>query len=127
MMSLAAARSITKDQAVTRWRSLQNRFARVKEQAEVVAERGANAGAQAGGFTAAYIARKVMRLKGMKTGFGEQQQLDAFLLAGLATAVFGVSPFSGKYGSFIASGGMGIACAGSTDLLDKAAAYLSAP
>lgn len=123
-MSAAALQKMPKDKLVSRWRSLQGRMARVKEAAEGVAERGSNAAAQGGGFSVAYIARRVMKLKGMKTGFGNQQQLDGFLLAGLATAIFGVTPWSGKYGSIVASLGMGVATAGSVDLLDKAAEYI---
>lgn len=124
MMSSNAVAKMSKGQLASRWQSLQRRYARGKEIAEGVAERGANSLAQGTGFGGAYVARRVMKLKGMKTGFGSKQQLDGFLLAGLITAVIGVTPMSGKYGSLIASFGTGVACAGSTDLLDQAATYL---
>lgn len=124
MMSAAALQKMPKDKLISRWRSMAGRLERAKDVALGVAERGSNAAAQGGGFTVAYIARRVMKLKGMKTGFGNQQQIDGFMLAGIATALFGVSPWSGKYGSLVASGGMGIATAGSTDLLDRAAEYI---
>lgn len=123
-MNAAAIQQMNKQDIVSRWRSLQGRLARMKETAEGVAERGANAAVQGTSFTVSHVARRVMQLKGMKTGFGSQQQADGFLIAGIIGTVIGVSPWGGKYGSLLASGGMGMACAGSVDLLDKAAAYL---